>query len=605
MPGAGPGRPRAGKLARALFPCGGMGLPNSAIAEQFSLLADLLELQSANPFRIRAYRNAARVIENWPVSLSELASRHEKFEKIPGVGKDLEGKILEICETGRLKLLSETEKKVSPGLADLLRIPGLGPKRVMELRTRLGVRDRESLGRAARSGRIRRLPGFGEKTEKKLLDALRPRPRGREAAPSGGGRVKRITARQVAEPLLASLASAPGASQVVIAGSYRRCAETVGDLDLLVSVKPGADAASVMRTFGEHELVLKVIAAGPTRSTVLLRSGLQADLRVVPERSFGAALHYFTGSKAHNIAVRMLGVRRGLKINEYGIFRGKKQIGGRIEEEVFRSVELAFIEPELRENSGEIEAAARGELPRLVRPEDIRGDLHAHTDETDGRDTLEDMAEAARKRGLRYLAITDHSRRLAFTGGLDPRRLLAQLERIDRLNERWKDFRILKSIEVDILEDGKLDLPDDVLKRLDVRVCSIHSRFNFPMERQTERVLRAMDNRYFNILGHPFGRLIGRREPYELDLPRVIQAARERGCFLEVNAQPERLDLAAPYCRLAREHGVKVAISTDSHSVRELANMEYGVAQARRGWLEASDVINTRPWPQLRKLLRR
>jgi DNA polymerase (family X) len=367
-----------------------------------------------------------------------------------------------------------------------------------------------------------------------------------------------------------------------------------------------------MERFVRHEEVEEILSEGPTRSTIRLKSGLQVDLRVVPEESFGAALHYFTGSKAHNIAVRGRAVERGLKINEYGVFfKDEERIAGRTEEEVYGAVGLPYIQPELREDRGEIRAAEEGALPRLVTLKEIRGDLHSHTDATDGRFPLEEMARAARERGYEYLAITDHTQSLTVVRGQDPKRIRAQMKAIDRLNadlERdggGRPFRVLKSAEIDILEDGSLDLPDDVLKELDLTVCSVHSKFDLPRTQQTERIIRAMDDRYFTILGHPTCRLIPRREPCQIDLERVVEAARERGCYLEVNAQPERLDLTDVHCLMAKQGGVKVAISTDSHSITSLDAMRYGVDQARRGWLTPDDVLNTRSWKALSKLVRR
>jgi DNA polymerase (family 10) len=336
-----------------------------------------------------------------------------------------------------------------------------------------------------------------------------------------------------------------------------------------------------------------------------LRNGLQVDLRVVPEESYGAALHYFTGSKAHNIAVRTIGVKKGLKINEYGVFRGRRRTAGRTEEEVFAQVGLPFIEPELREGRGEIEAARQGRLPNLVKLSDIRGDLHAHSTASDGHATITEMAKAARARGYQYLSINDHSQRVRIAHGLDPKRLARQLAEIDRLNGSTKEFLILKSTEVDILENGSLDLPDNMLHRLDLTVCAVHSKFGLSRERQTERIIRAMDNPCFDILGHPTGRLINERPPYEVDMERLLLAARERGCYLEVNAQPDRLDLTDLHCRMAKDLGVKVAISTDAHSTTDLDLVRFGLDQARRGWLEADDVLNTRTWPALKRLLRR
>ncbi|MFW5955020.1 MAG: PHP domain-containing protein, partial [Guyparkeria sp.] len=382
--------------------------------------------------------------------------------------------------------------------------------------------------------------------------------------------------------------------------SYRRGKETVGDLDILVTCRKDSP---VMDRFVAHEEVSRVVSHGGTRSTVHLRSGLQVDLRVVPAVGAGAALHYFTGSKAHNIAVRRRGVERGLKINEYGVYRDEKRIAGRTEDEVFEAVGLPFVAPELREDRGEIEAAEARRLPDLVSLADIRGDLHCHTDATDGQHDLETMARAAQARGYEYLAITDHSKAVRVANGLDADRLLAQVDEIDRLNEALEGITILKGIEVDILADGRLDLPDDVLDRLDLAVCSIHSRFNLSEKQQTERVLRAMENPHFTILGHPTGRLINQRRPYAIDLGQVIRAAAERGCFLEVNAQPSRLDLDDAACMLAREQGARIAVSTDAHADVQLDAMRFGITQARRGWLTADDVINTRGLAALRKLI--
>jgi len=345
----------------------------------------------------------------------------------------------------------------------------------------------------------------------------------------------------------------------------------------------------------------EVVSQGKTRSTVMLRSGLQVDLRVLAQVSFGAALHYFTGSKSHNIAVRKLGVQRDLKINEYGVFKGEKRIAGQTEEEVYARVDLPYIEPELRENRGEIEAAQKGKLPQLITLNDIRGDLHTHTKVTDGRHTLEEMAEAAKERGYDYLAITNHSQRVTMTHGLDAKKLRQEMEKIDKFNDSSKGFRILKAIEVDILKDGSLDLPDKVLKELDVTVCSVHYHRNMSRKEMTERIIRAMDNPYFQILGHPTGRLLGNREPYDVDMEKIMAAAQERGCFLELNSQPDRLDLSDVYCKLAKDMGVKIAISTDAHSAVELNYLRFGIGQARRGWLEAEDVLNTRTWRQLKK----
>jgi DNA polymerase (family 10) len=568
---------------------------NSYIGQLFNEVADLLEIEDANPFRVRAYRNASRVVSQWPQSFAELVARGEEVPKLPGLGADLRGRVAEAASTGRLAVLEDVRKRVPQGLSALLRIPGLGPKRVLVLRDRLGIRGLPDLERAARRGALEKLPGFGDKTAQSIREAV-----GR--AELAHPRLPLVTAEQIAEPLLAYLRATPGVSEAVVAGSYRRRQETVGDLDFLVACdRP----ARVMERFVGYEEVRDVLSQGPTRSTVLLRFGVQADLRVVARAAFGAALHYFTGSKAHNIAVRMLGVRRGLKINEYGVFRSRNRIAGRTEEEVYRQVDLPYIEPELREMRGELEAAREGRLPQLVTATDLRGDLHAHTRATDGKLGLEELAELARKRGYEYLAVTDHSRHLTVANGLDPKRLAQQLRAIDRYNERTRGLRLLKSIEVDILEDGSLDLPDSILRQLDLTVCSVHSKFDLSERKQTERVIRAMDNPYFTILGHPTGRLIGSRKGLELSMERLIAAARDRGCFLEVNSQPERMDLTDIYCRMAKDMGVRVSISTDAHTAQDLDGMRWGLAQARRGWLEAPDVLNTLPLAKLLKIFRR
>jgi DNA polymerase (family 10) len=568
---------------------------NAEVARIFNRLADLLEIEGANPFRVRAYRDAARIVGDLPQDVAALVAAGKDLSELPGIGKDLAGKINEIVETGHLGLLEETERRVPESLLQLLTLGPLGPKRVKTLYDRLGIKSADDLAAAAKAGKIHDLRGFGPKMEQRLLDALAHRVKEEP-------RLLLATVEGVARDLVQHLGKAAGAGKVVVAGSYRRRKETVGDLDILVTATPGSD---VMDRFVAFDEVADVLGHGRTRSTVRLRSGLQVDVRVVPEGSYGAALHYFTGSKAHNIAVRSRGVEHSLKINEYGVFKDDARIAGRSEEEVYAAVGLPYIEPELRENHGEIEAALAGRLPRLITLADIKGDLHAHTTETDGRATLEEMAEGARAKGYRYLAITDHSKRVAMARGLDAKRLARQIKAIDRLNQRLDGTVILKGIEVDILEDGALDLPDAILKELDLRVCSVHYKLNLPPDRQTERIVRAMDNRYCDIIGHPTGRLLNRRDPFGVDLERIMRAALERGCFLELNAQPDRLDLNDAHCRMAKELGLKVAISTDAHSVANLDLMRFGIDQGRRGWLEPDDVLNTRSWPQLKELLRR
>jgi DNA polymerase (family 10) len=581
-----------------------MSVHNAQIAAIFNELADLLEIEGANPFRIRAYRNASRVIGNWPRNLAEASEEEGHIPKLPGVGADLTEKIEEISATGNLKALNEVRKRVPRGLLQLIKVPGVGPKRARLLFEKSGIRSTRELERAAKIGRIRELPGFGQKVEENILQGLRARASGMEKLQA---RIKYAEAEQIVAPLMKYLKMKHlrllrGLTQIDVAGSYRRKQETVGDLDI---VSTDQNPEALIEHFIRYGEVARVLSQGTTRSTVLLRSGVQVDLRVVEKQSYGAALHYFTGSKAHNIAIRKIALQKGLKINEYGVFKGEKQIAGRTEAEVYAKAGLPYIEPELRENRGEIEAARDGRLPKLVTLDQIRGDLHAHTNATDGRSDLETMVLAAKAQGYEYFAITDHTQRLKMAHGQDPKRVRQQIKKIDRLNEKLDGITILKAAEVDILEDGKLDLPDDVLEKLDLTVCSIHSRFHLSLDQQTQRVIRAMDNRYFTIFGHPSGRLIQQREPYEIDLEAIMMAARERGCYLEINAQPDRMDLTDVYCRMAKEIGVRVAISSDSHSENDIPNMKYGVGQARRGWIEGDDVINTRSLKQLLKLFNR
>ncbi|TAM46647.1 MAG: DNA polymerase/3'-5' exonuclease PolX [Gammaproteobacteria bacterium] len=572
-----------------------MPVHNADIAAVFDEIADLLEIQGENPFRIRAYRNAARQMESMGMPAADMVAKGEDLTELPGIGDDLAAKIREMVETGKCKALEKLRAKFPPTITTLLKLPGLGPKRVKTLYDKLKIKTLEQLKAAAREHRIRELEGFGDKTEATILEAL-------EQHAEQVTRFKLAVAAQYAEPLASYLKRSRNVKQVEIAGSYRRCKETVGDLDLLATTK---GASNVMDRFVKYDEVRDVLAHGETRATVRLKCGLQVDLRVVSTESFGAALQYFTGSKAHNIEIRRLGQDRKLKINEYGVFKGKKSIAGATEESVYRAVGLPWIAPELREDRGEIEAARKGKLPKLVELSDLRGDLHAHTKATDGHHTLKEMAEAAKARGLEYLAITEHSRRLTVAHGLDPHRLRKQMEEIDRLNQNLSGITILKGVEVDILEDGSLDLPDEVLTECDLVVGAVHSKFHLPRAKQTQRILRAMERPYFSILAHPSGRLIGSREAYEVDMLKIIRAAKARGCFLELNAHPERLDLMDVNCQLAKDENVLVAISSDAHRLQDFDNLKYGVGQARRGWLTKDDVLNTRPLKLLVSLLRR
>jgi DNA polymerase (family 10) len=572
-----------------------MPVHNADVAKIFNTLADLLEIEGANQFRVRAYRNAARTVGNLPNSLADMVESEEDLSKLPGIGKDLFEKIEEIVKTGELKQLKKQESKTPAVLSRLMNIEGLGPKRVGILHRELDVNSVNDLKRAVRKGEVSKLKGFGEKVQQKIDEDLRQKKKGEK-------RIKLAEVEEIAHSLVDHLKQDKKVKAVIIAGSYRRRKETVGDLDILSTCKRGS---KVMERFTQYEDVDKVVSQGKTRATVILRSGLQVDLRVVPEVSYGAALHYFTGSKSHNIAIRKLGVKKKFKINEYGVFKGKKRVAGKTEEEVYKKVDLPWIEPELRENRGEIDAARKDKLPRLITLKDVRGDLHTHTQETDGHHTLKEMAEAAQERGYDYLAITNHSKRVTMVHGLDKKGLAREIKRIDHLNGKLKNITLLKAIEVDILKDGSLDLPDDILNELDLTVCSIHYNTNLSKTKQTERIIKAMDNPHFNILAHPTGRLINERRPYEVDLEKILSSAADRGCFFEVNAHPDRLDLNDIFCKMAKEIGVKLAISTDAHSIQDLGYMRFGLGQARRGWLEPDDVINTKGLGKLKKLLKR
>nr|MDA8252168.1 DNA polymerase/3'-5' exonuclease PolX [Rhodospirillales bacterium] len=510
-----------------------MPVANVEIARELDRIADLLDIEGANPFRVRAYRRAARIVDTLPRGVGEMLAAGEDLADLPGIGKDLAEKIGSIAAGRTLPMMAELEREAPPGITALLGLPGLGPKRVHLLHEHLGISDIAGLRAAVLAGTLRDVPRLGAGIEAKLRQAL--------AAPAEQARRIRLReAEQIAQPLLRRLRGTADVMQAEVAGSYRRRRETVGDLDVVVAT-PAAEA--VIARFVADEDIAGIIEQGPTRASVTLRQGLQLDLRAVAPDSLGSALLYFTGSKAHNIALRRIAVAKGWKLNEYGLFDGDRRIAGRTEEEVYARLGLCFIPPELREDQGEVAAAQQGRLPHLVTLADMRGDLHAHTIATDGRSTLAAMAEAARARGYAYLAITDHSRRLAMAHGLGPRELRRQIDAIHRLNAAGAGLTVLAAIEVDILEDGTLDLPDSVLKDLDLVVGAIHSHFDLPQARQTERLLRAMDNRHLDIIAHPTGRLLTKRPSYDLDFARLLRAARERGCHFEINAQPDRLDL--------------------------------------------------------------
>ena len=573
-----------------------MPIANADIARQLDEVADLLDIGGGNALRVRAYRRAARAVEGLPRSVTDMLRAGEDLDTLPGIGRDLAAKIAILAGGGRLEMKDSPEPEVPPGTAALLALPGLGPKRVNALYERHGIDSLDALSVALRDGRLQGMPGFGPG----ILSALRRILTGAERL--GPPRILLSAAEQIVTPLLAALRGARGVSRVEAAGSFRRRRETVGGLDIVAAADP---STPVMDRFVQYDDVTRVVERGTTRATVTLHGEMQVDLRVVPPDSFGAALCYFTGSQAHNIALRQIAVERHDKLNEYGLFRGTRRLAGRTEAEMYQRLGMTWVPPELREGGDEIIASQRGQLPHLVGLEDIRGDLHLHTTASDGRDDLTAMVREARSRGYDYIAVTDHSHRQGETGSLDSRRLSQQIDEIGRLNATLDGFAVLAGMEVDILEDGSLELPYSILHRLDIVVASVHSHYNLSAEKQTDRLLRAMDHRAVQVLAHPTGRLIDHRAPYPLDLERLLRGAAERGVWLELNAQPERLDLTDMSARMAKQLGVKLAISSDAHAVGEMALMRLGVGQARRGWLEASDVVNTRKLADLRLLMRR
>ncbi|KAF1040480.1 MAG: DNA polymerase/3'-5' exonuclease PolX [Burkholderia lata] len=572
-----------------------MPIHNAGCAAVFAEIADMLEIQGANPFRVRAYRNAARTIADYGRDIPTMIANGDDLGKIPSIGPDLASKLREIAATGTCEL-QQTLRHALPGaIVELLDVPGLGAKRVKALHDALHVDSLEQLRAEAKSGHVRELPGFGAKTEAHLLEAIDDRLK-REPQ-----RFLLPDAARSLLPLLERLRAIAGVGKAVPAGSFRRRRETVGDLDILVTARDPVAVAEAFVGYGE---VARVLAHGKTKSSVVLASGLQVDLRVVDADAFGAALVYFTGSKAHNIALRRIAQAGGLKINEYGVFRGDERIAGETEASIYAAIGLHDVPPELREDRGEIDAARAGTLPALVERKHVHGDLHAHTDASAGRDSLRAMADAARARGFAYLAITDRAPHAG--GGRNNVDWLArQLDEIDRLNASFDDFVLLKGVEAGIREDGSLDVPDAMLGRLDLVVGAVRDGFELSRDARTARMLRAMDHPHFTILAHPTGRVLGERDACELDVPRVIAHAAARGCFVELDAQPRRLDLPDIWCREAAKAGVPVAIGSDACSADELDNLAYGVDQARRGWLTRPDVLNTRTLAQLRPLLAR
>lgn len=582
-------------------------LSNQKIADTFEQLADLLEFTGANPFRLKAYRNGARTIREWNESIDSLVKAEADLTAIDGIGKGVAEKCRELIETGSLKQLDEILESVPQTVLDLMKVPKLGPKKAATLFNELKISNLTELRAACEAGKVRQLSGFGEKTEQAILDGI-------QIADAANQRILWAKADRWVNRLKDHFASCSVIEKLEFAGSYRRGKETVGDLDILIV---STDPQKVMDHFATFEDVVSEIARGETKMSVRLANDFQVDLRVVPAESFGAALQYFTGSKEHNVIVRSRAKQLGLKVNEWGVFRVKDdadqspiRVAGNTEEEVYRAIHLPLFPPELREARREFEWADQAakepnaELPRLIEVNDIIADLHCHTLATDGSATIEEMAAAAKQRGLKYIAITDHSKRVAMANGLDADRLLEQWRQIDQLNQQADDdFLILKGIECDILENGEMDLPDKVLAQGDWIIGSLHYGQSQSRQQITDRLLNAIRNPYVCMIAHPTGRLINRRQPYEFDLEAVFQAAVEEGKLLELNANPQRLDLNDIHLAIAKAMKIPVVINTDAHHPHGFADIRFGVLQARRGGLTASEIANTRPWPQLRELI--
>ncbi len=560
-------------------------LKNLELSRIFEQIARILKIKGENPFKIRAYEKIALVLENLPIDI-ETIYQQGGLNNIPGVGAGIAKKIEEFLTTGKLEYYEKLKETIPSGVIALLDISEVGPKTAKLLYEELGVDNIEKLEKAVKGHQIKDLPGMGEKSETNILRGIELYKRRKE-------RVLLGTALPLAEEIVGSLSQLKETSKISFAGSLRRKKETIGDIDILVTSQ---EPEKIMKTFTSLPQVREILAEGPTKSSVITKDDIHIDVRVVEPISFGAALQYFTGSKAHNIKLRELAVKKGLKINEYGVFDVKtdRRVAGESEEEIYQILNLPFIPPELREDRGEIEAAQEGRLPRLVGYPQIKGDLHLHSKWSDGAHTIRQMAEAAKKRGYNYIAITDHSQSLKFVaGGLTEERLREQIEEIQRLNQELDDFTVLAGIEVDIKSDGSLDFSDEILSRLDVVIAAIHSGFKQESKIITERLIGAMQNRFVSIIAHPTGRLIGYRESYQVDIDKIMDMAAKTGTILEINAYPERLDLNDVYCRMAKEKGIQLAIETDAHSVDGLEFMNLGVDVARRGWLEEKDIINT------------
>ncbi|HCO27792.1 MAG: DNA polymerase III subunit beta [Gimesia sp.] len=570
-------------------------MQNSEIARQFEELADLLEIQGANPFRLRAYRNAARTISGLPDSIQDIVESDPKeLQDLSGIGKDLAEKIVMIVETSTLPQLEELKEQIPADVVRMLDIPGIGPKKVAFLFSELSIQSLDDLQAAAENGVIAEQKGFGKKTEQIILEGL-------EHLSQAGNRVRLAEAKAQSDAIIHDLSELDSVQQISEAGSCRRRKESVGDLDILVT---SSLPAEVMDALADHELVNKVLARGDTKQRVRLNSGLELDLRVVPQESYGAALLYFTGSKEHNIVLRRRSQDRGLKLNEYGLFREDELISGKTEEEVYKTLDLPWIPPEIREDRMEFAAAEKNELPELIELKNIRGDLHMHTTATDGTASILEMAEGAKAKGYQYIAITDHSKRVTMANGLDAKRLRAHWKAIEKVQEKFSGIQILKGIECDILEDGSMDLPDDVLSEADWVIAVLHYGLKQPQKQINQRLLNAIQNPNVSIIGHLSGRLIGKRPGADLNYGEILKAAADYGTMLEINAHPMRLDIDDIHAARAKELGIPIVINTDAHSVSGLDVMQYGIYQARRAGLTKKDVANTKTWKQFQKLLK-
>jgi len=555
---------------------------NKELADLFNKMADILEFKNENPFKISAYRRASRVLGDLTQDIQEIAESGE-LKKVPGIGEGMAQKIEEYLKTGKISKYEEVKKGVPDELIGMMEIPGMGPKTLAMIHKEKGIGNLSQLEKAVEDGSLIGLPGTGEKKAENIR-------RGIELLKASKGRMNLGVAFPLAKRIVETLREKTRSKKIEWAGSLRRMRENIGDIDILAT---GPNHEKIIHAFTHLPEVKEVLASGETKASVIVEGGVQIDLRVVEEDSYGAALQYFTGSKDHNIHLRGIARAKGIKINEYGVFKGEKKIGGKDEREVYKALAMDWIEPELREDRGEIEAAQKGKLPTLIQEPEIKGDLHVHTKWSDGTSSIEEIAKAAQKRGYQYMAICDHSKSLRIAHGLDETRVLKQIEEIDRINEKLTGFQILKGTEVDILTDGKIDHPDKVLRRLDYVVAAVHSGFKQEKEKMTKRIVRALENPLVHCLAHPTGRLLGVRAPYEVDLDEVMEAAKKFGKVLEINATLERLDLDDVHCKKAKEMGIRMAIGTDSHHPDQLWMISLGVGVARRGWLETPDLLNT------------